>query len=116
MLTREDGTPITIDNLTDEDVALSPWNILEHLDSEEEIAGYLEAALEECPGDTHFFSICLADVAKARLINQLAREAGIDRQALCDMFLEPCDESDAPEISHDMVVKVAQAFAAPVPV
>jgi len=116
MLTRRDGTPVTIDNLTDEDVALSPWNILEHLDSEEEIAGYLEAALEECPGDIRFYSICLADAAKARFINRLAKDAGIDRQALCDMFLESPDKSEAPEISRDVVLKVAKTFAVPVPV
>jgi DNA-binding phage protein len=29
-------------------VTVSRWNILEHLDSEEEIAGHIEAALEEC--------------------------------------------------------------------
>jgi len=116
MLTRRDGTPVTIENLTDEDVALSRWNILEHLGSEEEIADYLEAALEECPGDIRFYSVCLADAAKARFINRLALDAGIDRKALCDMFLDTPDKPDAPEISRDVVVKVAKAFAVPVPV
>jgi hypothetical protein len=37
MLTHKDGTLITPDNLTDEDVALAPWNILEYLDSEEKM-------------------------------------------------------------------------------
>jgi len=33
-------------------VTLRRWNILEHLDSEEEIAGHIEATLEEC-GPAH---------------------------------------------------------------
>ena len=119
MLTREDGTIVTIDNLTDEDVALSDWNILEHLDSEEEIVGYLEgvaADIEEGVCEPAFFPVALADAAKARLINQLVRNAGIDRQFLCDMFLDTLDKPDAPEINRDVVVKVVEAFAVPVPV
>jgi len=58
--------------------------------------------------------MALADAAKARTINQLAKETGADRKALCNMFLE--NTAKAPEISHDVVVKVAKAFAVPVPV
>jgi probable addiction module antidote protein len=119
MLTRRDGTPVTPDNLTDEDVALSRFNILEDLDSEDEIKDFLEGVkqdIEHGECDASFFVIALADAAKARIINQLAKETGADRQALCDMFLENPDKDEAPKISHDVVVKVARAFAVPVPV
>jgi probable addiction module antidote protein len=119
MLVRKDGTSITPDNLTDRDVALSPWNILEYLDTEEEIREYLEGVAQdiregEC--EASFFAIALVKAAKARTINQLAKETGADRQALCDMFLDVKDDARVPRISHDAIAKVAKAFAVPVPV
>jgi DNA-binding phage protein len=116
MLTRKDGTPITPDSLTDEDAKLSRWNVLEYLDSEAQITGHLEAVLEDAPGDIHCYSRALVKAAQARTINQLVKETGADRKALCDMFLDAVDEAEAPEISHDVIAKVAKAFAAPVPV
>jgi probable addiction module antidote protein len=114
MLTRKDGTPITPDNLTDEDVALTRWNVLEHLDSEEEITGFLEAVIEEGGGERSIRK-SLVKAAQARIINQLAKDAGVDRKALCEMFLESNEDAEASKISHDVVVKVARAFAVPVP-
>jgi probable addiction module antidote protein len=96
-------------------VTISRWNILEHLFNEEEIIGYLEAALqdiEEGECDTSFFFVCLADVAKARAINQLTKETGIDRNSLCAMFI---DNDTAPlELTRETIVKVARAFSVPV--
>ena len=101
-------------------VTLRRWNILEHLHNEEEIAGYLEAAItdiEEGECDSSFFPLCLADAAKARAINQLAKETGIDRKIFCDMFLEDSDaRTKAPEISTDAIKRVTRAFAVPVQV
>jgi len=115
MLTRKDGTPITPDNLTDEDVALSPWNVLEFLDSEEEIKGFLEGVIEE-GGDEACIGSSLVKAAQARIINQLVKETGADRQALCDLFLEQTTNgTETPKINHDVVVKVAKAFDVLVP-
>jgi probable addiction module antidote protein len=117
MLKRKDGTPITPDNLTDEDVALSPWNILEYLDTEEEIVEYIQGTIQdidegEC--DASFFFEALADAARARAVNQLAKETGIDRQVFCNLFLVDSDaKHEAPKISHDAFVKVAKAFEVP---
>ncbi|MBQ2858964.1 MAG: putative addiction module antidote protein, partial [Alphaproteobacteria bacterium] len=55
------------------------WNILDHLKTEEDIANYLEAALEE--NDIEFFLIALGDVAKARRINKIAKEIGVGRES-----------------------------------
>lgn len=112
MLTRKDGTPITPDNLTDEDVRLSRWNLLDSLATEEDIAGYLHAALldiEEGECDASFIFDALADAAKARAINQLAKETGIDRK----QFYSIESSSKIPKISHDAIVRVVEAFAAP---
>jgi probable addiction module antidote protein len=118
MLTRKDGTLITPDNLTDEDISLSPWNVLDDLGTEEDIALYLQAALvdiEEGECDASFFFEALADVTKARAVNQLAKETGIDRLALCRM-LDDENDKEAPSISSDAIARVAQTFAAPAPV
>jgi DNA-binding phage protein len=85
---REDGTLITPENLTDEDIEIEPWNVLEFLLNDDKIKAFLEAALEEAPGDMPFYSRCLVKAAQARTINQLAKETGADRKVLCGMFLE----------------------------
>jgi probable addiction module antidote protein len=118
MVTRKDGTRVTVDNLTDEDVALSPWNILDSLGTEEDIALYIEAALvdiEEGECDASFLFDALADAAKARAINQLAKETSIDRKMLCRM-LDEDGNAEAISISPDAIAKVARTFAAPVTV
>ena len=115
MLTRKDGTLITPENLTDEDVALSDWSIFDRLDSEERIARYLKGTVQdikegEC--DAGFLFDALADATKARAINQLARETGLDRK----IFYEIESESNIPAINHEVIVKVVESFAVPVPV
>jgi len=116
MLTRKDGTPITVDNLTDEDVAITRWNVLDDLATEEDIAGYLRAAImdiEDGECNASFFFDALADIARARAVNQLAKETGIDRKVFCDMLAEGPTNGKAPEISHDAILKVANSFVVP---
>ncbi|MBI4729263.1 MAG: putative addiction module antidote protein [Acidobacteria bacterium] len=50
-----------------------PWDPAEHLETEEDMAAYLEAALEE--GNAAQFAAALGDVARARGMTQLARAA-----------------------------------------
>jgi len=50
------------------------------LDSPEAIADYLEAAFED--GDPALIVAALGDVARARGMTQIAREAGIGRESL----------------------------------
>ena len=56
------------------------WDPAEHLQSEEDMAAYLEAALEE--GDASLFAAALGDVARAKGMSQLARETGLGRESL----------------------------------
>lgn len=57
-----------------------PWDAAEHLDSEEAMAAYLDAALED--GDPALISAALGDIARAKGMSQLARETGLSRESL----------------------------------
>ncbi|WP_345816057.1 addiction module antidote protein [Paraburkholderia sp. PREW-6R] len=52
----------------------------QYLDSEEMIAEYLNAALEE--DDADLLLAAIADIAKARGITQVAADAGLGRESL----------------------------------
>ena len=58
----------------------TPWDPVEHLNTEEEMAAYLEAALEE--GDSTLIAAALGDIARAKGMSQVAREAGLGRESL----------------------------------
>jgi probable addiction module antidote protein len=99
--------------LSEKDIALSRWSIFDSLATEEDIALYLKAAMldiEEGLCDAGFIFDALADAAKARAINQLAKETGLDRKLFYN--IEP--NSKIPKISHDAIVRVVEAFAIPV--
>lgn len=57
-----------------------PWDITESLDSDERIAAYLEAALEE--GDATLVAAALGDIARARGMTEIARQTGLGRESL----------------------------------
>ena len=57
-----------------------PWDPAEHLNTEEDMAAYLEAALEE--GDPALIAAALGDIAKAKGMSQIARDAGLGRESL----------------------------------
>jgi probable addiction module antidote protein len=56
------------------------WDPSEHLASEEDMAAYLEAALQE--GDAALIAAALGDIAKAKGMSQIARETGLGRESL----------------------------------
>lgn len=56
------------------------WDPAEHLESDDDIAAYLEAALEEA--DAGLFAAALGDIARAKGMSQLARETGLGRESL----------------------------------
>ncbi len=57
-----------------------PWDAVEHLKSDEDMAAYLEAALEE--GDPALVSAALGDIARAKGMTEIARETGLGRESL----------------------------------
>ena len=60
--------------------AFKPFDVAAHLDSEAVIAEYLTAALEDPNPDV--FLAALGDVAKARGMAQIAKDAGLGRESL----------------------------------
>ena len=59
---------------------LAEFDASELLDSEEDIAAYLTTVLEE--NDPALLAAALGDIARARGMSQVAKEAGIAREAL----------------------------------
>ena len=60
--------------------ATTPWDPAEHLKTEEDMAAYLEVALEE--GDAALVAAALGDIARAKGMTQVARDAGLGRESL----------------------------------
>ncbi len=58
------------------------YDVTEHLRTPEEMAAYLEACFEEANGDAAFIAKALGDIARARGMTQVAREAGLSRESL----------------------------------
>lgn len=56
------------------------WDPADHLQSEEDMAMYLEACLEEDPGDGSVVRSALNDIARAQGMTQLAKATGITRE------------------------------------
>ena len=60
--------------------ATTPWDPADHLKTDEDMAAYLEAALEE--GDPALVAAALGDIARAKGMTQVARDAGLGRESL----------------------------------
>jgi probable addiction module antidote protein len=58
----------------------TPWDPADHLVSSEDQAAYLEAALED--GDPKVIAAALGDIARAKGMTQIARDAGLGRESL----------------------------------
>ncbi|MCZ0930293.1 putative addiction module antidote protein [Halomonas janggokensis] len=59
---------------------LRKWDVVDHLNTEEDMALYFEACLEE--GDPALVAAALGDIARARGMAQLARDTGLTREGL----------------------------------
>ncbi|EIC20790.1 addiction module antidote protein [Thiorhodovibrio frisius] len=58
------------------------WDSADYLETEEDIRLYLEACIEEDPGDGSLIRSALGDIARARNFSALAREVGVTREGL----------------------------------
>ena len=56
-----------------------PWDVTEHLDSEEAIAAYLDAVFED--GDPKLIAAAIGDVARARGMTEIAEKTGLSRES-----------------------------------
>ena len=57
-----------------------PWDMAEHLKTDEDMAAYWEAALED--GDPVLITHVLGTIARAKGMTQLARDTGLGRESL----------------------------------
>ena len=60
----------------------SPYDVAEHLRTQEEMAAYLEACMEEADGNAAFIAKALGDIARAKGMSQVACDAGLSRESL----------------------------------
>ncbi|MBD8242488.1 addiction module antidote protein [Pantoea agglomerans] len=60
----------------------SQWDSAEYLKTEEDMAEYLNACMEEAGDDPAFIARALGAIARARGMTQVAREAGVSRESL----------------------------------
>ncbi|PMS20920.1 putative addiction module antidote protein [Trinickia dabaoshanensis] len=58
------------------------YDVADHLRNEEEMRLYIEAAFQEAGDDAAFIARALGDVARARGMTQIARDAGLSRESL----------------------------------
>lgn len=58
------------------------YDVAEHLRTAAEMAAYLEASIEEAHGDAAFIAKALGDIARAKGMAQVARDAGLSRESL----------------------------------
>lgn len=57
-----------------------PWDAAEHLETEADMAAYLEAVLED--GDPALVAAALGDIARAKGMTLIARKTGMGRESL----------------------------------
>lgn len=74
------------------------WDPIEHFESEDDMAAYLEAALED--GDATLVAAALGDIARAKGMTQLAKDTGLGRESL----YKALSPSGNPEFSTIMKV------------
>jgi probable addiction module antidote protein len=58
----------------------SSWDVAEHLETEEDMAAYLEVALEG--NDPSLIAAALGDIARAKGMSQIANQTGLGRESL----------------------------------
>lgn len=78
------------------------WDASEYLETEADIAAYLNAALED--GDTSVIAAALGNIARAKGMAQLAKETGITRDGLYKAL------SPTGNPSFDTAQKVVKVF------
>ncbi len=81
-----------------------PYDVAEQLRTPEEMAAYLDAWLAEAPDDAKGIARALGDIARARGMTQVARDAGLSRESLYKALSENGNPSFA------TVLKVARAL------
>lgn len=64
------------------DSKLTKWDAAEHLESADDMVLYLNACIDDDPGDGSLIRAALGDIARAQNVSRLARETGLTRTGL----------------------------------
>jgi len=80
------------------------YDVAEHLRTAEDMAAYLEACLEDARGDAAIIAKALGDLARAKGMTQVARDAGLSRESLYKAL------SGERIPSFDTILKVVKAL------
>ena len=88
----------------------TPWDPVDHLKTEEDMVSYLEAALEEA--DPALVAAALGDIARAKGMTQVARDAGLGRESLYKA-LSPAGNPEFATILKVVAALGLQLHAAP---
>src|SRR3954462_3779819 len=82
----------------------TPYDVAEHLRTPAEMAAYLDAWLEEAPDDAAGIARALGQIARAKGMTQVAKDAGLSRESLYRALGEDGNPTFA------TVLKVARAL------
>lgn len=61
---------------------LRKWDSAEHPKTDEDMAAYLEACLQEAGDDAAFIAKALGNIARAKGMTQLSKDTGLGRESL----------------------------------
>lgn len=94
-------------------IKLRQWDSAEHLKTDEDIALYLDACLEEAGDDPAFIAKALGNIARARGMSQLAMDTGLGRESLYKALSGEGNPSFATilKVIHALGVKLHAAHA-----
>lgn len=82
----------------------SPYDVAEHLRTPQEMAAYLDAWLDEASDDVSGIARALGDIARAKGMSQVAKDAGLSRESLYRALSQDGNPSFA------TILKVARAL------
>ena len=84
------------------EVKFSRYDTADYLKTEDDIAAYIEAVMEEGGDDPAYVARALGVVARARMLTQLANNAGMSRRELIGALTAdpPADAATAAKIAR----------------
>ena len=85
-------------------IVTTRYDVAQHLRTPKEMAAYLEACFEEGGGDAAFIAKALGDIARAKGMAQVARQAGLSRESLYKAL------SGERSPGFDTILKVVEAL------
>jgi probable addiction module antidote protein len=80
------------------------YDVTDHVRTPQEMASYLEACLEDGNGDAAFIAKALGDIARAKGMKRVARDAGLSRENLYKAL------SGDRSPNFDTILKVVEAL------